>query len=378
MYNRTVLATIAIVSVFIVQVSNAHSSPSTDNLPNVLKGWTIPNHSSECRYVNTALSPFEPSGNYPRSVTGRDNMSSANSTHSKSLMEYIGSHMDYLVSGRSDRVETFIAELEANAKQKTFTVPDFGSQNGGSSPKYVQTLILINLAYAVSYLDQTGLAYNRVIVDWGNDIESKLYGRGVSSLDSLAARSAARLMWSTATNQHDIFRSGVSDFNNVMSTISSDGEIISNEVKKYVPDFKNVNINVSYLVLAAEIMERNGVAAYSEEYGWSDKTLKDAVKLFTTKYAGDNTFLKSEGYLHHYGWAPIYVQRNPDDENSKTLQVQIASKGKFFGLSIGGNTSCLWGHKVTDEVKNNLKPEENSNPCSNPQWANMFPKMCGN
>ena len=350
------------------------SSPSPEMQ---LETWSLPIHKSECSYTNKDLHPPEPLGKYPTRITGKDEKRGDTSYAARRLMEYIGHHLDFFISGNTEKTKEFVAELEKNANANAFTYPDFGRRSGDSSPNYIQTLLLINLSYAVAYLDQTQTTYDRKsIVKWGDKILSRLYGKGVTALDSIAARGAARSFWGVTTDRPKILKKGVRDFNRVMRAIRSDGTILNSHVAKYVPEFKNHNIHIQYLALTAELLEMNGISAYSNEYGSNKKTLHDAIQLFTTKFREDSKFLMGEGWLHHYAWAPIYLKRFPDGEVSQIIEVQIASKGDFYGVSIGGNTSCLWGHKITERVKSKLKPEQISDPCQSVTWAKMFPKMC--
>ena len=270
-----------------------------------------------------------------------------------SFMDSIGRYLAGAVSSKDFEKREFVAELVKAAEADAYTVADFEGK-GGPSPTFMQSLVLISISYAFSYIENENLwrgNERQTFIDWGNDIRSSTFQiREYRTMDHVAADATASMVWGAATSQKDVFADGFSDFHAVAGSMNSKGEIESSP--------RDNNEDIQFLILAAEAAMANGVDAY--KFSYDGKTLHDAIKwhaentlkigrksIYDATAGSSSPYFRSEGHVAHIGWAPIYLSRFPDGPASPILNKMLAKVDLFErgvgGRSMGGPTECLWG-----------------------------------
>ena len=266
------------------------------------------------------------------------------------FIDLIGVYLAGALSNEDFAKAQFANEIVRAADASAFTAADFDRPRG-PSPTFMQSMVLISLSYALSYLDQESLlneSDRQKVIQWGNTIYASTSQRSSTrTLDHIAADAAAGMAWGAVTSQNKIFRAGLSEFHDVAGRMGRHGQIESNP--------RDNNEDIQFLVLAAEAATRNGIRAY--EFSYQGRTLHDAVRwhaentlkvghqsYYEPTVGYSDPYFRGHGFVAHIAWVPIYLSRFHDHLIASTLREMLSRVGdSISGTSMGGPTECLWG-----------------------------------
>jgi hypothetical protein len=258
-------------------------------------------------------------------------------------------------SEANEFLDILLERLLTAAKRKAFTSPDWEGP-GGSSPTFIQTIIVKNAALAVSLLRQRSkLDSNspefRDIDEWVYHLMGVMEKKG-DSRDHKASAYVAQMGWGLASSNRDLFEEGRRRFTKFLSKPSRDVEL--------GVGLRNNNEVMHSAVFGAYLLKMNGIAGYELPVG--KRSLDEAIHshaqsvLITRdkniKTQGDpkdpaRSIFKRRGFGTHLAWIPIYL----NSPGSKLTQVSVkalheavslADYRDYFGTYIGLHSGCLF------------------------------------
>jgi hypothetical protein len=255
----------------------------------------------------------------------------------------------------NDLLDILLARLLIASKRKAFTNPDWEGP-GGSSPTFIQTITVRNVALAVSLLRQRSkLGVNspefREIDEWVYQLLGIMEKKG-SSRDHKASAYVAQMGWGLASSNRDLFEEGRLRFTKFLSKPTRDIELGFG--------LRNNNEVMHTAVFGAYLLKINGNAGYELPVG--KRSLDEAIYshaqsiLITrdkkVKTQGDpkdpaRSIFRRSGFGTHLAWIPIYLNSPGSkltQESVKALHeaVSLADGRDYFGTYIGLHSGCLF------------------------------------
>ena len=255
-------------------------------------------------------------------------------------------------------VQTLKQRLLKAANDNAFTKPKW-KEEGGSSPSFVTAVTVKSNSFTVSALNELGALSEqefKQIDGWTLELIKNMAktnrGEGWLSPDHMVAVFSAHILYGAASKNRELFDIGKTEFEAYLKKRSTSG--IGDQIR-------NDNEAMHHAVIAAEILELNGIPAY--DFKLKDGTFDDAVSRHASnvldlgykevKTQGDpkdkaRIIMRKSGYGTHIAWIPIYLSRQYDSPNAgpvKQLDQIVRSRdpNPYFGLQIGLHTDCYFG-----------------------------------
>lgn len=264
-------------------------------------------------------------------------------------------HVSAAAAGRAND-RALADRLLAAAQAEAFTRLDFGAA-GGSSPAFVDAIVVKTVAYAVAYLrSRNGLTQAELsaIAGWVRNLQRASTQRA-NSLDHEAAIIAANLMWAAALGDNGAFRSETSRLTRFL------GRLRRNPY--FTADLRNNNEVMHHVILAAQVLRQNGIDVFNAPQG--SNTLNMAIAYHAGQVtengsrpvttAGDpseraRSILRSQGFGTHVAWVPIVLATPGTEPARPAVQalerlVRRTDGGPWWGLQIGLHTGCFFGRR---------------------------------
>jgi len=256
----------------------------------------------------------------------------------------------------NDLLDILLERLLIAAERRAFTDPDWEGP-GGSSPSFVQTIVVRNVAFAVSLLrERSKLDFNspefKQIDQWVYRLMGTMEKR-TPSRDHKASAYVSQISWGLASSNRDLFEEGRSRFTEFLSKPKRDVELGDG--------LRNNNEVMHSAVLGAYLLEINGITGYELPVG--DRTFDQAIHAHAQKALvnrdkkiktkGDpkdpaRSIFRRTGFGTHLGWIPIYLN-NPGSaktqDSVKALHeaLSLADGKEYFGTFIGLHSGCMFG-----------------------------------
>ena len=247
------------------------------------------------------------------------------------------------------------------AKESAFTRVKW-DKKVGSSPSFVTALTVKTTAFVIAGLESMGLLSKKEfnqIEEWvlkllGNIAKTKM-GNGKLSPDHMVAVFSTHILYGAASKNRELFDIGKKEFESYLKKRSISG--IGDKVR-------NDNETMHHAIIAAEILELNGVPAY--DFKLKDGNFEEAVSRHATnildlgsaevKTQGDpkdkaRSILRKTGFGTHVAWIPIYLSRHKNSPSAQSVLKlhQVLEKRDpkpYFGLQIGLHTGCYFGGAI--------------------------------
>ena len=247
------------------------------------------------------------------------------------------------------------------AKENAFTRVKW-DKKVGSSPSFVTAVTVKTTAFVIAGLESMGLLsekeFNQVD-DWVlkliKNMPKTKTKDGNLSPDHMVAVFSAHILYGAATKNDDLFNIGKTEFEAYLKKrpISGIGDKIRND-----------NEVMHHAIIAAEILELNGVSAY--DFQLKDGTFAEAVSQHAAnilnlgsakvKTQGDlkdkaRNILRKTGFGTHVAWIPIYLSRYKNTPSAQSVQtlheaLRRIDPKPYFGLQIGLHTGCYFGGAI--------------------------------
>ena len=229
----------------------------------------------------------------------------------------------------------------------------------GSSPSFVTAVTVKSISFAISALNEVGALSEqefKEIDDWSLKLKKNMTqtkrGAGSLSPDHMVAVFSAHILYGAASKNRELFDIGRTEFEAYLKKVSISG--VGDKIR-------NDNEVMHHAIIAAEILELNGIPAY--DFKLKDGTFDEAVSRHASnvidlgykevKTQGDlkdkaRTIMRKSGYGTHVAWIPVYLSRQNDSPNAgpvKQLDQVVRSRDPnlYFGLQIGLHTDCYFG-----------------------------------
>ncbi|MEK9652830.1 MAG: hypothetical protein VW437_03530 [Betaproteobacteria bacterium] len=256
----------------------------------------------------------------------------------------------------NDLLDILLERMLIAAKRKAFTNPDWEGP-GGPSPSFMQTVVVRNVALAVSLLRQrlkldTNSPEFRELDGWVYQLMGTMEKRQPAQ-DHKASAYVSQMGWGLASSNRELFEEGRLRFTKLLSKPVRDLEI---------GDALRHNNEVMHTALfGAYLLKINGQAGYELPVG--DKTFDEALdshvqKLLVTrdeklKHSVDPTeparsIFRRQGFGTHLAWIPIYLNSPGSAQTQESVKalhkaLSMADGKEYFGTYIGLHSGCLFG-----------------------------------
>ena len=256
----------------------------------------------------------------------------------------------------NDLLDILLERMLIAAKRKAFTNPDWEGPKG-SSPSFVQTVVVRNVALAVSLLRQrlkldTNSPEFRELDGWVYQLMGTMEKRQPAQ-DHKASAYVAQMGWGLASSNRELFEEGRLRFTKLLSKPMRDLEIGDG--------LRNNNEVMHFAVIGAYLLKINGNAGYELPVG--DKTFDEALdshvqKLLVTrdeklKHSVDPTepaesIFRRQGWGTHLAWIPIYLNSPGSAQTQESVKalhkaLSMADGKEYFGTQIGLHSGCMFG-----------------------------------
>lgn len=331
-----------ITAIFLTLVAGAVSAAD-------LRLWTS-NYasSSNCRKYAEATGPEA----FDRSVTGFEWPMPKGS--GAEFLDRTVRHQNAALSGRGN-TKLLRERLLTAANNGAYTKLDFGNR-GGSSPSFVTSVMVRNVAYAVSYLNgQSALSADDIskLDSWVNRLMRNMTQRE-GSPDHKASIHTARMAWGAAINDKALYDRGLNDLRRF---------IRSHGANPYFDRKVRTNNEVIPIVLmGAHIAYLNGIDIFAETFrkhtlhqmveyhaAWVSSTGSAKVETLEVADSVARSILKADGWGTHQGWIPLYLAHFPSGDIASLVrklskEVKAAQNAAYYGRNMGVHSSCYFGH----------------------------------
>jgi hypothetical protein len=255
-----------------------------------------------------------------------------------------------------DLLDILLERLLIAAKRKAFTDPDW-EDAGGSSPSFVQTIVVRNVALAVGLLRaRSKLDFNSIefkqIEDWVYQLMGTMEKRRPFR-DHQASAYVSQMGWGLASSNRELFEEGRLRFTKLLSKPVRDLEIGD--------ALRNNNEVMHTALFGAYLLKINGQAGYELPVG--DRTFDQAIYAHAQKALvnrdkkiktqGDpkdpaRSIFRRTGFGTHLAWIPIYLNSPGSVQTQEAVKalhqaVALADGKEYFGTYIGLHSGCLFG-----------------------------------
>jgi hypothetical protein len=275
-----------------------------------------------------------------------------------------------------------LERLLVAANREAFTNPDFEGP-GGSSPTFIQTIIVRNVSLAVSMLRQRSkLNLNdpnfKKIEQWVYQVMSTMEERGTSR-DHKASSYVSQMSWGAASSNRELFEEGRRRFTKFLSKPKRNLELGDG--------LRNNNEVMHTALFGAYLLQINGNVGYELPVG--NATLDKAVYAHAgviletrdkkVKTRGDlkdpaRSIFRRTGFGTHLAWIPIYLSSPGSSSTQEAVKalhkaVSLADSSEYFGTYIGLHSGCMFAFEM------DMRPNTNTNSVIANQSKSALPQI---